>query len=658
MVNALGNLIRRNSFTSCRLIRTWFPGLRCREISGNRFITSLMVRRKIKAMLPGLRRRSTIKTRFSGLLCRGVINHGRSLLITENGNSPKRLCLLEKFVVLSYNILADYLANDHRGKLYFHIPRNMLGWESRKRRIIFELGLWSADIMCLQEVDRFQDLEEEMKLRGYSSIWKMRTGNAIDGCAMFWRSNRFKLVHEESIQFNKLGLRDNVAQICVLELLNSRTSKNGVTASESSAGSHRVVVCNIHVLYNPKRGEIKLGQVRTLLERAHAVSKLWDNASVVLCGDFNCTPKSPLYNFILEQKLDLSALARDKVSGQDSAIIRPSRPENLYLRYPATIKSPQVELQSLDSVSDAQTVSNKEGEKAPPGSTSELHCAEKILVNSQAFADSDQVSPGEELGSDGTTESKNRESDGNGEPFVAEDLSSTCKSDPDFLHASDTETFSKEEFSETSFASATGESPPEMFAKDENILSVVSVEVDALLGVKLGDLDLNKPDETLRESEGLGEDRDVFLAELHNNDSGHSLDVLSELSPELESETFKEEKIPYDSSSWTPMEIAAATGDQERTAIEHPLHLTSTYTEVEGKTNTRDKNGEPEVTSYNRCFMGTVDYIWRSQGLETVRVLAPMPKQAMQWTPGFPTPKWGSDHVALVSELAFTEESV
>jgi len=75
-------------------------------------------------------------------------------------------------------------------------------------------------LFCIcQEVDKFQDLEEEMKHRGYSAIWKMRTGNAVDGCAIFWRSNRFKLVHEESIQFNQLGLRDNVAQICVLEVI-------------------------------------------------------------------------------------------------------------------------------------------------------------------------------------------------------------------------------------------------------------------------------------------------------------------------------------------------------------------------------------------------------------------------------------------------------
>ncbi|KAI5354889.1 PREDICTED: carbon catabolite repressor [Prunus dulcis] len=49
-------------------------------------------------------------------------------------------------------------------------------------------------------------------------------------------------------------------------------------------------------------GEIKLGQVRVLLDRAHAISKIWNDAPIVLCGDFNCTPKSPLYDFISEQK--------------------------------------------------------------------------------------------------------------------------------------------------------------------------------------------------------------------------------------------------------------------------------------------------------------------------------------------------------------------
>jgi hypothetical protein len=38
----------------------------------------------------------------------------------------------------------------------------------------------------------------------------------------------------------------------------------------SSSGSCKVVICNIHVLYNPRRGEIKLGQVFTFSDAGYA----------------------------------------------------------------------------------------------------------------------------------------------------------------------------------------------------------------------------------------------------------------------------------------------------------------------------------------------------------------------------------------------------
>ncbi|PNY02857.1 hypothetical protein L195_g026177, partial [Trifolium pratense] len=35
---------------------------------------------------------------------------------------------------------------------------------------------------------------------------------------------QFNLLYEESIEFNRFGLRDNVAQICVLEFINQNGS--------------------------------------------------------------------------------------------------------------------------------------------------------------------------------------------------------------------------------------------------------------------------------------------------------------------------------------------------------------------------------------------------------------------------------------------------
>ncbi|XP_044464038.1 carbon catabolite repressor protein 4 homolog 6 isoform X5 [Mangifera indica] len=584
----------------------------------------------------------------------------------------------ERFVILSYNLLADYLAIGHRGKLYYHIPRQILDWEWRKRSIIFELGLWSADIMCFQEVDKFQDLESELRLRGYSGIWKMRTGNAIDGCAIFWRTSRFKLLYEESIEYSKLGLRDNVAQICVLEMLGQNFNKNGPPLSTSSAGSSKVVVCNIHVLYNPKRGEIKLGQVRTLLDRAHAVSKIWSDAPVLLCGDFNFTPKSPLYNFISEQKLDLSGVDRDKVSGQASAQIHSWKPHNpnpsmcrVQLADGSTEAPPVVGEGEVDiKLSDPLTVMQKNSkygnaEIIPFMDNSSPSQSTDALSNLSDKACSHWQSMNKEstLSDVAAIETEQTVVDGFNE-------SSSC------LHSEvsvELENLSVRNLDEVAnkLENLSVRTPDEAADKLENL----SVRTPDEAADKLENLSMKNLDEAEVESGTEDEDDNIFLSELHNNVDaftstsdqfvGSTLgasskelgDEVHNMSPPtLGSEVVNVENITYDPSLWTPMEIATATGNEDCTFLEHPLQLKSTYTEVEDCTGTRDSKGEPLVTSYNRCFMGTVDYIWHSNGIQTVKVLAPIPKHAMQWTPGFPTKKWGSDHIALASEVAIVKD--
>ncbi|KAK8959996.1 hypothetical protein KSP40_PGU000141 [Platanthera guangdongensis] len=70
--------------------------------------------------------------------------------IKDYSRRKHQLRRLQRFKVLSYNILADYLALDHQSNLYFHIPNHILAWEWRKKRLFIEFGLWSPDIMCLQ----------------------------------------------------------------------------------------------------------------------------------------------------------------------------------------------------------------------------------------------------------------------------------------------------------------------------------------------------------------------------------------------------------------------------------------------------------------------------------------------------------------------------
>lgn len=85
-----------------------------------------------------------------------------------------------------------------------------------------------------------------------------------------------------------------------------------------NAESRRLVIGNIHVLYNPNRGDVKLGQIRFLSSRAHLLSKKWGGVPVVLAGDFNITPQSAIYKFLSTSELDIMSYDRRELSGQRS----------------------------------------------------------------------------------------------------------------------------------------------------------------------------------------------------------------------------------------------------------------------------------------------------------------------------------------------------
>ncbi|KAG6534540.1 hypothetical protein ZIOFF_008443 [Zingiber officinale] len=180
------------------------------------------------------------------------------------------------FMLISYNILGDNNASKH-GELYHNIPLDIMNWNSRKRFIFHEIDSLNGDLLCLQEVDNYEDISAYLKRKGYIGHYKRRTGWAKDGCALFWKAERFKLLEADNIEFRSFGLRDNVAQLLVFEL--------------SKGNPRRLVVGNIHVLFNPKRGDIKLGQIYRFLLKATQLSEKWGGIPVVLAGDFNSTPK-------------------------------------------------------------------------------------------------------------------------------------------------------------------------------------------------------------------------------------------------------------------------------------------------------------------------------------------------------------------------------
>ncbi|XP_064484363.1 protein angel homolog 2-like isoform X2 [Ornithodoros turicata] len=223
------------------------------------------------------------------------------------------------FSLMSYNILAQGLLVDN-AFLYSHCSSEVLQWEHRRRNLLQEITNADADIVCLQEVqdDHFAEVfKPELEKQGYSCIYKCRTGDKHDGCGIFFRNSVFELDRFETVEFARSGVsvldRDNVGIIALLK---------PKKASQSSQDL-RLCVSTTHLLFNPRRGDIKLAQLCLLLAEIDRIAfRGMDSQNrplyspIILCGDMNSEPHSPLYSFVTQGTLQYAGLLSGDISGQ------------------------------------------------------------------------------------------------------------------------------------------------------------------------------------------------------------------------------------------------------------------------------------------------------------------------------------------------------
>ncbi|XP_021620416.1 carbon catabolite repressor protein 4 homolog 1 isoform X2 [Manihot esculenta] len=202
-------------------------------------------------------------------------------------DSDGRISSSGNFTVLSYNILSDVYATS---ETYSYCPSWALSWPYRRQNLLREIVGYRADIVCLQEVqsDHYEEFfAPELDKHGYQALYKRKTnevynGNThtIDGCATFFRRDRFSHVKKYEVEFNKAAqslteavvpsaqrktalnrlVKDNVALIVVLE---AKFSNQG---ADNLGKRQLLCVANTHVSVHHDLKDVKLWQVLTLLK--------------------------------------------------------------------------------------------------------------------------------------------------------------------------------------------------------------------------------------------------------------------------------------------------------------------------------------------------------------------------------------------------------
>uniref|UniRef100_A0A8B9UYL0 Phosphodiesterase 12 n=1 Tax=Anas zonorhyncha TaxID=75864 RepID=A0A8B9UYL0_9AVES len=171
----------------------------------------------------------------------------------------RKVCGHGSVRAVSYNILADTYAQTEfsRTVLYPYCAPYALEIDYRQNLLKKELAGYSADLICLQEVDKsvFVDsLAPALDAFGLEGLFKIKE-KQHEGLATFYRRDKFSLLSQHDIVFSE------ALQVC----LSAQLQEEGR---------------------------------QTLSHLKHVACDLHPSIPVIFCGDFNSTPSSGTYSFI------------------------------------------------------------------------------------------------------------------------------------------------------------------------------------------------------------------------------------------------------------------------------------------------------------------------------------------------------------------------
>ncbi|XP_044734324.1 nocturnin isoform X2 [Chrysoperla carnea] len=215
--------------------------------------------------------------------------------------------------VLQWNILSQSLGVMHDNFVF--CPDEALEWKTRRYRIIEEIISYCPDVICLQEVDHFNFLKTVLGTQGYKGMFfpkpdspclYINGNNGPDGCAIFYREDKFDLVRMESRILEVWRVQSN--QVALVAILRIRETGQEICVSTTH------LKAKTGALLSTLRNE----QGKDLLEFVKVQA---ENRPLILCGDFNAEPSEPIYMTVLKHNdLKLASAYANLKSGFENEI--------------------------------------------------------------------------------------------------------------------------------------------------------------------------------------------------------------------------------------------------------------------------------------------------------------------------------------------------
>ncbi|XP_039286262.1 nocturnin isoform X2 [Nilaparvata lugens] len=235
----------------------------------------------------------------------------RSFVDIEHPERDDITKLSSKIRVLQWNILSQALGEAVDN--FVACPNSALKWRRRRQQLSEEIVRYQPDIICLQEVDHFNYFQKTLSTQGFKGIFfpkpdspciYIKDNNGPDGCAIFYREDRFDLVRSENRILEVWTVQSN--QVAVLAILKELESGQELCVATTHLKARS------GALLSTLRNE----QGKDLLDFVQANA---EQRPVILCGDFNAEPIEPIYSTVLGHDLLRLGSAYRHPDGQEPA---------------------------------------------------------------------------------------------------------------------------------------------------------------------------------------------------------------------------------------------------------------------------------------------------------------------------------------------------
>jgi len=204
-----------------------------------------------------------------------------------------------KVRVLQWNHLSQTLGTKNDN--FVCCPAEALNWNRRRWRLLAEILRYQPDVICLQEVDHYSLLQRALGSVGYAGRFVpkpdspciyLEDNNGPDGCAIFYKQDKFDMVSESQRVLEVWKVQSNQ----VVLSLNLRHKSTG----------REVAVATTHL--KARKGKL-LSTLRNEQGR-DLLDWLAEEASgrpLLLTGDFNADPSEPVYRSVVTHRLGLES---------------------------------------------------------------------------------------------------------------------------------------------------------------------------------------------------------------------------------------------------------------------------------------------------------------------------------------------------------------